>query len=240
MLPRVASRQQAPVGLAQRRVSQQRDPDRHADHRQVVQHLGMAQVEDRRWRRSRASRMKATMPTRVHSTRDARRRVLADRLIGLLLARRDDAEEEQRRHRGDVGVEHVQRAARRRSTSSWSWCRRPRCPSRRRSTRRTMAARKPMCTRPWYSTAAMLPPIIAAAMLSRKLDSTKTSTSMTKPPFQSSGRKRGRIAGTRLSSKWRDSSAKPSSRPNRLATMTHSWPQVPEQARRCPARRRSR
>jgi hypothetical protein len=67
-----------------------------------------------------------------------------------------------------------------------------------------------------------VPPIIAAAMLSRKLDSTKTRISITKPPFQSSGRKRGRIAGTLLSSKCFDSNAKPSSKPNRFAIVTHS------------------
>ena len=58
-----------------------------------------------------------------------------------------------------------------------------------------------MCTLPRNTVAATAPPIIAAAMLSRKLDSTKTSTSSTKPPFQSSGRYLGRMAGTRLSSK---------------------------------------
>ena len=38
---------------------------------------------------------------------------------------------------------------------------------------------------------AIAPPIIAAAMLSRNDDSTKIMMSRTKPPFQSSGRKRG-------------------------------------------------
>ena len=79
-----------------------------------------------------------------------------------------------------------------------------------------------MCTLPRNTTLAIVPPISAAAMLSRKLDSTKIMTSRTNPPFQSSGRKRGRMAGTRLASKCLDSSAKPSSRPSRLASSTHS------------------
>mgnify|MGYP003693943631 CR=1 FL=1 len=49
---------------------------------------------------------------------------------------------------------------------------------------------------------AIVPPISAAAMLSRKLDRTNTMTSSTKPPFQSSGRKRGAASPVRdLSSK---------------------------------------
>ena len=79
-----------------------------------------------------------------------------------------------------------------------------------------------MCRWPLNSTAAIVPPIIAAAMLSRKVDSTNTSSSITKPPFQSSGRKRGSSAGNWLSSKCLDSNAKPSSSPNRFATVTHS------------------
>ena len=55
-----------------------------------------------------------------------------------------------------------------------------------------------------------------------KLDSTKTITSSTNAPFQSSGRKRGRTSGTWLSSKCFDSSAKPSSRHSRLVRITHS------------------
>ena len=53
-----------------------------------------------------------------------------------------------------------------------------------------------MCTLPRNTCRAMVPPISAAAMLSRKLDSTATMTSSTKPPFQSSGRKRGISSGT--------------------------------------------
>ena len=68
----------------------------------------------------------------------------------------------------------------------------------------------------------MAPPIIAAAMLSRKLDSTKIMTSRTNAPFQSSGRNRGSSAGMRLSSKCFESSAKPSSSPSRLVRITHS------------------
>ena len=52
----------------------------------------------------------------------------------------------------------------------------------------TMPARKPMWIRLRYSPPAMVPPIIAAAMLSRKLDMTNTSNSRHRPPFQSSGR----------------------------------------------------
>ena len=78
--------------------------------------------------------------------------------------------------------------------------------------------------------AATVPPINAAAMLSRKLDSTNTMTSSTNPPRQSSGRYSGNCRGTWLSSKCRDSSAKPISRPNRLSSTTHSssrWPVRP-------------
>jgi len=68
----------------------------------------------------------------------------------------------------------------------------------------------------------MAPPISAAAILSRKLESTNTITSITKPPFQSSGRYLGNITGTWLFSKCLESSAKPISRQNRLANTTHS------------------
>ena len=81
-----------------------------------------------------------------------------------------------------------------------------------------------MCTLARKSWWAMAPPMSAAAMLSRKLDSTKTITSRTKPPFQSSGRYFGRMTGTWLFSKWRERSAKPMSRPKRLASVTHSCP----------------
>jgi hypothetical protein len=68
----------------------------------------------------------------------------------------------------------------------------------------------------------MVPPISAAAMLSRKLDSTNTTTSRAKPPFQSSGRKAGISSGIWLFSKCRDSSAKPISSRNRFVRITHS------------------
>jgi hypothetical protein len=68
----------------------------------------------------------------------------------------------------------------------------------------------------------MVPPIRAAAMLSRKLEITATMTSKTKPPFQSSGRNLGISSGTRLFSKCRERSAKPISRKNRLLRITHS------------------
>ncbi len=68
----------------------------------------------------------------------------------------------------------------------------------------------------------MVPPISAAAMLSRKLEITATMTSNRKAPFQSSGRKRGISSGTRLFSKWRESSAKPISSRNRLERITAS------------------
>ena len=79
-----------------------------------------------------------------------------------------------------------------------------------------------MCTLPRNTSRAMAPPISAAAMLSRKLDSTNTITSSTKAPFQSSGRKAGMTSGSLLFSKWRESSAKPISSRNRLARITHS------------------
>ena len=86
----------------------------------------------------------------------------------------------------------------------------------------TIAARKPMCTLPLKTVCAIAPPIIAAAMLSRKLDSTNTSTSSTKQPFQSSGSQRGNTAGISVSSKCLASSAKPSNSSSRLVRITHS------------------
>ena len=86
-----------------------------------------------------------------------------------------------------------------------------------------MAARYPIWTFPRNTVCAIAPPIGAAAMLSRKDDSTNTITSSTNAPFQSRGRNLGSSAGTLLSSKCFDSSAKPSSRHRRLARMTHSW-----------------
>ena len=78
--------------------------------------------------------------------------------------------------------------------------------------------------------AAMVPPMSAAAMLSRNEDSTNTMTSRRKPPFQSSGRKCGRTSGTLLRSKWLESSAKPSSRPSRFVRITHSCGHVQREA----------
>ena len=53
-----------------------------------------------------------------------------------------------------------------------------------------------MCTLPRKTTEATVPPMSAAAMLSRKDESTKIRTSSTNPPFQPSGRYRGITAGT--------------------------------------------
>ncbi len=69
----------------------------------------------------------------------------------------------------------------------------------------------------------------AAAILSRKLDSTKIITSSTRAPFQSSGRKCGSRAGTLLASKCFDSKAKPRSNPSRFASSTHSCPRCDSQ-----------
>ena len=79
-----------------------------------------------------------------------------------------------------------------------------------------------MCTLPRNTVCAMAPPIIAAAMLSRKLDSTNTSTSSTKPPFQSSGRKCGRAAGTWLFSNGSPAGRSRAAGSSRLARITHS------------------
>ncbi len=81
-----------------------------------------------------------------------------------------------------------------------------------------------MCTLPRKTTPAIVPPINAAAMLSRNDDSTKIITSSTNAPFQSSGSRRGSHAGTWLASKCFDSNAKPSSSPSRFASSTHSCP----------------
>ena len=77
----------------------------------------------------------------------------------------------------------------------------------------------PTCLNTWR---AMVPPISAAAMLSRKLEITNTTTSSRKPPFQSSGRKAGISSGMRLFSKWRESSAKPINSRNRFERITAS------------------
>ena len=61
---------------------------------------------------------------------------LLDRRIALLLHRRRHAEDHQRHAEPTEGFQHLQGGCRR-STSSWSWCRRPRCrPCRRRWRRR--------------------------------------------------------------------------------------------------------
>ena len=79
-----------------------------------------------------------------------------------------------------------------------------------------------MCTLPRNTVDATVAPIIAAAMLSRKPESTNTSASSARPPFQPSGSRRGIRCGTWLCSKCRDSSANPTSSANRLASSTHS------------------
>jgi hypothetical protein len=61
-------------------------------------------------------------------------------------------------------------------------------------------------------------------MLSRKLERTHTITNSPNPACQSWGRYLGNTAGTWLSSKWRDNSAKPVSKQKRFARMTHSCP----------------
>ena len=86
----------------------------------------------------------------------------------------------------------------------------------------TMAARYPIWTLRWNTAAAMVPPMSAAAMLSRNDDNTKIITSSTRPPLQSSGRSFGNHSGTRLVSKCFDNSAKPSNSPSKLVNMTHS------------------
>ena len=80
-----------------------------------------------------------------------------------------------------------------------------------------------MCTLARNSWCAMAPPMSAAAMLSRKDDSTKIITSSAKPPFQPSGRKRGSMMGMRLFSKCRDSREKPTSSSSRLMRIVCSW-----------------
>ena len=77
-----------------------------------------------------------------------------------------------------------------------------------------------MWTLPLNTCRAIVPPISAAAMLSRKLDSTNTIASSARPPFQPSGRKAGISSGMRLFSKCRDRIAKPISSRNRFARIT--------------------
>ena len=87
----------------------------------------------------------------------------------------------------------------------------------------TMAARYPIWTLPLKTCRAIVPPISAAAMLSRKPDSTNTMASSARPPRQPSGRNAGISSGMRLFSKCRDRIAKPISSRNRLVRITHSW-----------------
>ncbi len=86
----------------------------------------------------------------------------------------------------------------------------------------TIAAQKPMSSRRLKTCSATVAPISAAAMLSRNEEITKTMSSSTKPPFQSSGSQRGRISGTCDFSNKRASTAKPSSRPNRFTRVGDS------------------
>ena len=72
----------------------------------------------------------------------------------------------------------------------------------------TMAARNPMCTLARKSWCAIAPPINAPAILSRKLESTQTTTSSVKAPFQPSGRNFGSKTGIWLFSKWRGKQCK--------------------------------
>ncbi len=89
-----------------------------------------------------------------------------------------------------------------------------------------------MWTLPLKTCRAIVPPISAAAMLSRKLESTNTMASSASPPVQPSGRNAGISSGMRLFSKCRERIAKPISSRNRFARMTHS-------CCRCSARPRS-
>ncbi len=76
----------------------------------------------------------------------------------------------------------------------------------------------------------MTPPISAAAMLSRKPDTTHTMPRSASGPIQLSGRKRGITSGAPLSSKWRDSTAKPRRRRRRFERMIrscHIWARRP-------------
>ena len=58
-----------------------------------------------------------------------------------------------------------------------------------------------MWTLPAKTCRATVPPMIAAAMLSRKPDTTNTITSSSTPPVQLSGSSAGIASGTALSSK---------------------------------------
>ncbi len=68
----------------------------------------------------------------------------------------------------------------------------------------------------------MAPPIRAAAMLSRKPETTNTIASSANAPVQSSGSQAGNSFGRPLSSKCAASSAKPTSSRKRLTRITHS------------------
>ena len=88
--------------------------------------------------------------------------------------------------------------SRRRSTSWSSWCRRPRCRSRRHWTRRRSRRDSRCGPCRWNTCRAIVPPISAAAILSRKLEMTTMTTSSAKAPSS-------RRAGTRASRRERGS-----------------------------------
>ncbi len=88
----------------------------------------------------------------------------------------------------------------------------------------TSAARNPMWTLPLKTLRAIVPPIIAAAMLSRNADITKTMARSTSPPVQWVGRILGSLSGILLSSKCFAKIANPRRSPRRLTRIFHSWP----------------
>ena len=86
----------------------------------------------------------------------------------------------------------------------------------------TIAAIYPICTLFLKTTTAMAPPIRAAAILSRNDDNINMKTRSTNGPFQSSGRKFGKISGAPDSSNILDKIENPSKSPRRFNITPHS------------------
>ena len=232
MVPLNASGSSSQSGLRSGAVTRMRHPHGDADEREAVE-----QIRDT----ARLTTTLAEIAATRMSDDDADARpvdltcrggVLHDRRVALLLKRGRDTEDDERDDRRDVGVEDGQRADavdphhRGRGVADDAA----------RSRRRSRPRRSPRGSRcaPCRGTpsCAIAPPISAAAMLSRKDDSTKTITSSTKAPFQSSGRKRGRTSGTSLFSKCRDEQREAHQQQEQIGEDHPLVPQVQRQGRR--------
>ena len=84
----------------------------------------------------------------------------------------------------------------------------------------TIAAIYPICTLFLNTTRAIVPPIRAAAILSRNEERIKTKIRRRNGPFQSSGRNLGKISGTPDSSNIFDKNCKSQQQPEKIENNT--------------------